>query len=664
MRRPRRNTTRLWAAGVATAVALPLVQIGPPAAADDDTRALQAAFALAAERYQVPAGVLPGVSYLQSRWDGHRGAASVTGGYGPMHLTDARAALAAEEQAAAGNHHLHGEEDPRGDAARPIGPSAQAPRLDPAALPERLQTVDRAAELTGFDPADLRTSNAANVQGGAALLAAAQQQLGGELSEDPAQWYGAVAAYASSASQQAAEAFADEVYTVINEGARHTTGEGQTVELPATDVTPRTAAASRLGLPDRARDPQVECPRTVSCEWIPAAYEQYERADGSLTYGNHDKGDRPHEQRIRYIVVHDMEGYFWPSIGLVQNPTWASWQYSLQASDGHIAQHIQAKDVGWHAGNWYVNATAIGLEHEGFLRAPDAWYTEAMYRASARLVRQLAREHDIPLDRHHIIGHYNVPGIGTANIPGMHTDPGPYWDWAHYFRLMGAPVVASAGRQSPLVTVRTDYEQHRPAFSGCDPDDAAALCEPHGSSAVRLHAEPSHDAPLVRDIGTHPGSGGQSGISVYDIGARASTGQQFAVADRDGEWSAIWFNGEKAWLHNPRQRSTAVPSRGWVATAKAGVERVQVYGVAYPEPEDYPEGVPVRAFAPLPYEFTAGQSYAVGRGGQPFDGEFYSATSFDGTGHQVVRGQVYYQIQLGHRHAYVKAADVDVVRVR
>ncbi len=42
----------------------------------------------------MPQSVLLGVSYLQSRWDAHGGAPSVTGGYGPMHLTDARTALA------------------------------------------------------------------------------------------------------------------------------------------------------------------------------------------------------------------------------------------------------------------------------------------------------------------------------------------------------------------------------------------------------------------------------------------------------------------------------------------------------------------------------------------------------------------------------------------
>ncbi len=61
----------------------------------------------------VPQSVLLGVSYLQSRWDAHDGAPSVTGGYGPMHLADARTAPASA------GHHASGSEDPRGDDTRP-----------------------------------------------------------------------------------------------------------------------------------------------------------------------------------------------------------------------------------------------------------------------------------------------------------------------------------------------------------------------------------------------------------------------------------------------------------------------------------------------------------------------------------------------------------------
>ncbi|MQY11221.1 hypothetical protein SRB5_13360 [Streptomyces sp. RB5] len=654
----RSRRARLTAAVAAAAFTLPLLQAAQPAAADDDATALQRAFADAAADSGVPEAVLLGVSYLQSRWDGHDGAPSVVGGYGPMHLTDADGALAAAGQR--GDHHTEGTEDPRGDTDGPVSLPAPTPADTPSA--GDYETLERAAGLTGLAPDQLRADDAANVAGGAALLADTQQRLGLPASADPADWYAAVASYAGSDSREAATVFADDVYAVIAEGAARTTDEGQRVALPATAVAPRTEQASLLGMESQGSDPRAECPPTVACDWIDAAYAQYPRADGSLTYGNHDKGSRPATQKIKYIVIHDMEGYYQGSINLVKTATYtASWQYSLRASDGAIAQHLPAKDVGWQAGNWYINATSIGLEHEGFLTAPDTWYTEAMYRTSSRLVRYLAQQNDIPLDRHHILGHYNVPGIGTANIAGMHTDPGPYWDWDHYFQLLGRPITPSAGTHSNLLTIRTDYDSNNLPFTGCT--GANVLCPAHGSEPVRLHVSPSDDSALVPDFGTHPGNG-TSTIGVNDIGARASTGQQYAVADRSGDWTAIWYNGRKAWFHNPADSPTAVPSRGFVATPKAGRAKVDVYGVAYPLASDYPAGVAVRAFAPLPYEFLAGQSYAVGGDGEPFTGEFYSAVTFDPANHQVVRGQSYYQIQLGHRIAFVRADQVDVVPSR
>ncbi|MGW1598601.1 N-acetylmuramoyl-L-alanine amidase, partial [Streptomyces sp. NPDC002343] len=153
-------------------------------APDPSAHRLQQAFAAAANDYHVPQSVLLAVSYLQSRWDRHGGAPSVTGGYGPMHLTDARTALATAE------HFAHGTEDARGDTARPAPhPAAGTPAS--SAVPARLRTLPKAAELTGIPAARLRSDPAANVAGGAALLAAAQRELGGPARADPADWYGA-----------------------------------------------------------------------------------------------------------------------------------------------------------------------------------------------------------------------------------------------------------------------------------------------------------------------------------------------------------------------------------------------------------------------------------------------------------------------------------------
>ncbi|WP_030208143.1 N-acetylmuramoyl-L-alanine amidase [Streptomyces bikiniensis] len=635
------------------ALLLPLLSAAPPAGADaPGAGSLQEQFARAAARHGVPESVLLAVSYLQSRWDGHGGAPSVTGGYGPMHLTDAVTALKRSAP-----HHSDGEEDPRGDSSRPartVREETPAPVPSADRLPERLRTLERASALSGIPAEELRTRTGANIEGGSALLAAAQREAGLPASADPADWYGAVARYSGADDTATATAYANDVFDVIRTGETRTTDSGQVVALRADpSVAPATGQVAALGLRAPAAGP-VECPRTVACEWVPAPYEEF----GDGDYGNHDKADRPVSQSIDYIVVHDTEATWDVTLGLVQDPEYVSWQYSLRSSDGHVAQHLALKDVGWHAGNWFVNARSVGLEHEGFLTAPDSWYTEAMYRASARLVRYLAARYGIPLDRQHVLGHDNVPGTVTSSIRGMHTDPGPYWDWAHYFRLLGRPIVPSAGPHAGVVTVRPDYDTHKPVHTGCE--TAGTACAPHGSGAVRLHTAPDAGAPLVKDVGLRPG-GEDSTTGVNDTGARASTGQSFAVAERRGDWTAVWYLGQKAWFHNPRKRPTAVDGRGLVLTPRPGLAEVPVYGRAYPEASAYPAGVPVQAVSPLPYRLLAGQRYVVG-GRTP--GEYFFAPTFDTTGHTVVRGQEeYYEIQFGHRVAFVKASDVRVSRI-
>ncbi|MEV7422717.1 peptidoglycan recognition family protein [Streptomyces sp. NPDC091212] len=638
----------LRAGGVVASAALllPLVSATPSATAQQPGPGfLQGEFTAAAARYRVPESVLLGVAYLQSRWDTHSGAPSVTGGYGPMHLTDARTALAEAP------HHSDPSEDARGDSSRPARTVTGAALPTASALPARLRTLDRAAELTGLSAKELRQSPAANVRGGAALLASAQRELGEPLSADPADWYGAVARFSGADDSATASAYAQDVYEVIRTGERRTTDSGQRVTLRAVPrVAPDTSQMGRLGL--RAGNAAgTECPKSVSCTWLPAPYEEFGEGD----YGNHDLADRPASQSVDYIVIHDTEGSWDTTLKLIQDPEYVSWHYTLRSSDGLIAQHVRTKDVAWHAGNWYVNAKSVGLEHEGFLAAPDAWYTEAMYRTSARLVTYLSKKYSIPLDRRHILGHDTVPGTTTATIPGMHTDPGPYWDWAHYFELLGKPFRATAGADADVVTIRPDYAANQPPYTGCEKPGQA--CAPHGSAAVRLHTAPDEDAPLVKDVGLRPG-GDDSTIDVNDVGARATTGQQYAVAGRAGDWTAIWYLGQQAWFHNPRGGPTAVGATARVLTPRKGLTGIPVYGRAYPEAAAYPAGVPVQTVSAFPYKLLAGQRYVVGGSGP---GEYYYAPTFDTSGHRVVRGEErYYEIQFGHRIAYVKASDVEV----
>ncbi|MEV5506727.1 N-acetylmuramoyl-L-alanine amidase [Streptomyces orinoci] len=641
--------SRAAGALASAALLLPLLGAAPGSAAGQPgAGSLQRQFTAAAARYHVPPGVLLAVSYLESRWDAHAGAPSVTGGYGPMHLTDAATALAVSPPspppAEPGG-------DGRGDMARPAPAGHPAP-LAPGRLPERLRTLDRAAALTGLPARALRQDTAANLRGGAALLADAQHRLGLPASDDPADWYAAVAGYPGASDAATAETFARDVFEVIREGRERVTDSGQRVTLPAAPhLAPRTGQLRKLGLapPPRGR---VECPPSVACEPVPAPYQQLPAKN---SYGNHDLADRPHSQKAEFIVIHDTEATWERTMTLIRDPAYVSWNYTVRSADGHIAQHVPVKDVAWHAGNWYVNSKSVGIEHEGFLARPDAWYTEEMYRTSARLVRYLSHKLDIPLDRQHILGHDNVPGTLPATIRTMHTDPGPYWDWAHYFELLGRPFHPTAGPFSGLVTILPDYDRNKPDYTGCE--QPGLPCAPHGSGALRLRTAPSEDAPLVTDIGLHP-DGGPSTADVNDTGARVSTGQQFAVAGHEAGWTAVWYLGQKGWFRNPWWAPAAVGAQGRLVTPRPGVKEIPVYGRAYPEPGAYPPGVPVQDLVPLPYRLPAGQSYVLG---QELAGEYLWASGFDPATHRVVRGEDrYYEIQFGHRVAFVRAADVTV----
>lgn len=610
----------------------------------------QQVYAAAATRYGVPQNVLLAVSYLESRWDTNAGTPSTTGGYGPMHLTDVEYVLAQPTQ------HHDGDEDPRGDDSRPRKKADSGDAPVPSTPAHR--TLAAAAGLTGASAPALRGNPTSNIQGGAALLASYQKALGAPLGSksDPAAWYGAVARYSGADTADAAAAFADEVYATIRTGASRVTDDGQRITLPARSVTPQRKWLDRLGLRQVTRAAAVDCPSDLPCEWIPAPYVQYGPTVGD--YGNHDLSDRPTRQKIEYIVIHDTEGSYNGTIQMVQDPTYVSWHYTLRSSDGHVAQHIRTKDVAWHAGNWYVNAKSIGLEHEGFA-AQGTWYTEAMYRASAKLVRHLAQQYDIPLDRNHIIGHDNVPGPRPDDIPQMHWDPGPYWNWSHYMSLLQAPNRPDTGSpRSGLVTIDPDFATNRPAFTGCDGTSAA--CPSRGSSAVVLRTAPSASAPLVKDVGLRPG-GGASTMHVSDIGARASTGQTYAFAEWQGDWTAIWYLGQKAWFHNPQDAPTARWSTGMVVTPKRGRTSIPVYGRAYPEAAAYPAGVSAQPIVPLPYTLPAGQRYAVGN---IVPGEYYKSTTVNGSAPgdwTVIRGNTnYVQIQFGHRIMYVNQNDVDI----
>jgi hypothetical protein len=143
-------------------------------------------------------------------------------------------------------------------------------------------------------------------------------------------------------------------------------------------------------------------------------------------------------QQIRLIVIHVTDGSFLGTISWFRNPLARASANFVVSRTGAIAELVPKRDIAWHAGNWAVNRESVGIEHEGVTGSP-AGFTTAEYRASAHLVAYLVRTSFIPIDRQHIIGHSQVPDPNDPLLGGgidNHSDPGPFWNWARYLRLV------------------------------------------------------------------------------------------------------------------------------------------------------------------------------------------------------------------------------------
>lgn len=630
--------------GLLLSVVTPLA--GLAQAAQTSTR--QNLFTEAAAEFGVPSELLLSISYNQSRWENHNGKPSVAGGYGLMHLTTQT------EQ-----------EDGRGDPARPL------PERTLNTLP---RTLDEAASEIKATTDALKQDDKQNVRGAAALLAKyAKEAQGGVLPKNINDWYASVVRLSGMSDQAKAQAFADDVYSSIKQGLSDTTLDGQKLQIAAQDVTP-----NKSGVPQaqtfRAQDvPQPECPQTLVCKFVPARFAQNVPTNPK-DYGNYDTANRPHDMKIKYIVIHDTEGSYQSAISWFQDPrSYVAAHYVIRSSDGEVTQMVKNTDVGWHAGNWYMNMHSIGIEHEGYAEEGGQWYTEAMYRSSAKLVRYLAKKYDVPLDREHIVGHEQYHGLTPARAKLMHNDPGPFWDWEYYMQLVKGKETARADSHDGIqtygqghhranaVTIAPRFATNKPEVSQC----VRGVCTPlpaQSANFVHLRTEPRNDAPLLTDAGLHP-DGAPGTTDIDDWSAVATYGQRFAVAGKQGDWTAIWFNGQKGWFYNPAgQNRTAKPTKARLVTPKAGKASVPLYGRPVPEAEAYKNGVPPLTPVALQYNLLAGQSYVA------YDpkakNDYYHVATFDrsspGDGTIVVGNEKYIPVSYNHRQAFVKASDVDM----
>ncbi|MGV9772732.1 N-acetylmuramoyl-L-alanine amidase [Streptosporangium sp. NPDC003464] len=328
------------------------------------------AFARAAATYEIPRDLLVTLGYAETHLDGHHGEPSASGGYGVMHLVS--------------------------------NPTAH--------------TLERAAALTAQPLSALKSDDAANITGGAAVLRAYADELGLDAAarKDAGKWYTAVARYGNASSPEVARLYADTVYELLAAGVRATTPGGQALTVTAQAVQPDRGDYAKA--PDLDRTFAAAAVDYPSAHWVPASSSNYAVSN------------RPASDPIDRIVIHVTQGSYAGTISWFQNPAaQVSAHYVVRSSDGDITQMVREKDRAWHARDY--NSRSVGIEHEGYVDNAS-WFTDTMYRASAALTRSIADRYGIPKDRTHIVGHVEVPG-------NDHTDPGPYWDWTKYMQYVG-----------------------------------------------------------------------------------------------------------------------------------------------------------------------------------------------------------------------------------
>ncbi|MBO0825621.1 MAG: N-acetylmuramoyl-L-alanine amidase, partial [Actinobacteria bacterium] len=273
---------------------------------------LGAAFQAAAQHENVPEDLLLAVSYLRTGWNaGYQADESGLTFYGPM-------ALSADRNG-------HG-------------------------------TLAQAAADLGLSASQLETDPAANIMGGAAVLADDAKATNGKKAATLGQWYGALADFTGVTYYEPAKEFADSVYALLGQGVTGAATDGEQLSVAAQQVSPDTSEIDVLNL-THLQPQQSDYP--ASTVYIPAqgtGFGGSNRPKNGLFLG--------------YVVVHDTEEDYPGTVASFSEPhDVVSAHYVVDGQDNApvsypaVTQFVHNHDIAFHAGNFWFNQHSIGIEN-------------------------------------------------------------------------------------------------------------------------------------------------------------------------------------------------------------------------------------------------------------------------------------------------------------
>ena len=215
---------------------------------------------------------------------------------------------------------------------------------------------------------------------------------------------------------------------------------------------------------------------------------------------------------ISSVTIHYTQGTYAGAIAWFQNcSAKVSAHYVIRSVDGQITQMVREADKAWHVG--VANSYTIGIEHEAYGDIAS-YFTMNMYQSSANLVKNICSRRS-NINPHRIfyrdtlddgtVLNYGVHSLGGAtactqirghqHYPSQtHTDPGPYWNWNLYYKLIN---------DNPTVTLLTSQTGVLTDFGGLTGnygDDERKLYRIHvaGADSIALEfqqfdLEPDYD---------------------------------------------------------------------------------------------------------------------------------------------------------------------------
>ncbi|WP_164016374.1 N-acetylmuramoyl-L-alanine amidase [Pyxidicoccus trucidator] len=276
--------------------------------------------------------------------------------------------------------------------------------------------LEEGAKLAGVTAAQARTDTRSHVRAAAALLSRHAEALKVDRTQ-AAKWAPAVAEVSGIQDEEGRRSFVHkEVFRVARLGLGKLSKEW---------------TASGQGLAVEELGQQVQA--LAGPDYAPAVWRP------SPNYNSRPMG-------VKMVVIHTCESSYSGCWSWLTNPnSGVSAHYVVREDGGEISQLVRDGSRGWHIGATYqcsnnsgaecglngrsANDFTIGIEHGGY--ASTVNWPVGQIDASARLLCDITRDHGIPRDSYHVVGHGKLQ-------PYDRTDPGVNWPWRDYLNRANA----------------------------------------------------------------------------------------------------------------------------------------------------------------------------------------------------------------------------------